>query len=113
MTITAAAALCAFTILSAAAQVPAPKFKAIWEPVPFSKDIDLNAIACVGPEKCWVAGAKSTILLTTDGGKNWQTQLGGDPESTDDALTKLFFLDASNGWAMTVRGTVLGTKDRS
>lgn len=121
-------------IMSAAAQGPAPKaaqakprasqpaastpgttgaakYKAIWEPVPFNKDIDLNAIACVGPETCWVVGDKSTILLTTDGGKSWKTQLGGDPEASDDAVTKVFFLDAKTGWAMTGRGKILGTRD--
>jgi photosystem II stability/assembly factor-like uncharacterized protein len=108
-------------IVSAAAQVPAPKaapattsaakFKAIWEPAPFNKDIDLNALACVGPETCWVVGAKSTILFTSNGGKAWQVQLGGDPEATDDSLTKIFFLDAKHGWAMTDRGKILGTND--
>ncbi len=90
-----------------------PEFKAIWEPVPFNKDLNLNAIACTGPETCWVVGAKSTILFTSDGGKTWQVQLGGDPESTDDALNKVFFLDGKNGWAMTERGKILGTKDGS
>lgn len=125
--------VCACMIMSAAAQEPPPKAaqtkpaaakpaaaragqptsKAIWEPVPFNKDIDLNAIACAGPETCWVVGSKSTILFTTDGGKTWQVQLGGDPESTDDALTKVFFLDDKNGWAMTDRGKILGTSDGS
>jgi photosystem II stability/assembly factor-like uncharacterized protein len=131
MKIEAGIALFAFIILSATAQGPAPKaapakpaasaagtagapkFKAIWEPAPFNKDIDLNAIACLGPETCWVVGGKSTILLTTDGGKTWQVQLGGDPEANDDALTKVFFLDAKNGWAMTARGKILGTRDGS
>jgi hypothetical protein len=44
-----------------------PKFKAIWEPALFNKDIDLNAIACVGPEICRVVAGQSTIFLTTDG----------------------------------------------
>ncbi|HUQ91847.1 MAG TPA: YCF48-related protein [Bryobacteraceae bacterium] len=106
----------AIVILTASAQGPAPKavtpkFKAIWEPVPFNKDVALNAIACVGPETCWVVGDKSTILMTADGGKTWQVQLGGDPESSDDALKKIFFLDAKNGWAMTGGGKILGTKD--
>jgi photosystem II stability/assembly factor-like uncharacterized protein len=51
--------------------------------------------------------------LTTDGGKTWQVQLGGDPEASDDALTKVFFLDAKNCWAMTARGKILGTRDGS
>src|SRR5262245_54803439 len=132
MKIKTAIALCSFVIASAMAQ-PAdpkktaprkttvastgtagvPKFKAIWEPVPFSKDLNLNAIACVGPETCWVVGDKSTILFTADGGKSWQVQLGGDPEATDDPLKKVFFLDAKHGWAMTDRGKILGTKDGS
>jgi hypothetical protein len=52
----------------AATKAAEPKFKAIWEPVPFTKDIQLNAISCAGPETCWVAGGKSTILFTSDGG---------------------------------------------
>jgi photosystem II stability/assembly factor-like uncharacterized protein len=40
-------------------------------------------------------------------------QLGGDPEATDDDLSKVFFLNAKNGWAMTERGKVLGTSDGS
>ncbi len=134
MRIMAEIAVCALVVVSAAGQTPArskaapakpasakpaaakesaPKFKAIWEPVPFNKDIDLNAIACVGPETCWVVGAKSTILFTPDGGKTWQVQLGGDPESSDDPLTKVFFLDAKNGWAITDRAKILGTRDGS
>lgn len=35
----------------------APKFKAIWEPVPFNKDVNLNAVACVGPETCRACGS--------------------------------------------------------
>ena len=51
--------------------------------------------------------------LTTNGGKKWQVQLGGDPEATDDPLMKVFFLDARNGWAMTDGGKILGTRDGS
>ena len=127
MKINAAMAIFAFIVMSAAAQGPtpkaakpiaaakadAPRFKAIWEPVPFNKDINLNAIACVGPETCWVVGDKSTIIATTNGGKSWQVQLGGDPDSTDDPLTKIFFLDAKHGWAVTDRAKILGTSDGS
>jgi len=88
-----------------------PATKAIWERVSFNKDIGLKAIACSGPETCWVVGDKSTILHTSDGGKTWQVQLGGDPESTDDRLTKVFFLDSKHGWAMSERAKILGTTD--
>jgi hypothetical protein len=64
-------------------------------------------------ETCWAVGDKSTILFTNDGGTNWQVQLGGDPDATDDDLSKVFFLNAKNGWAMTNRGKVLGTTDGS
>lgn len=88
-----------------------PKFKAIWERVAFNKDINLNDVACSGPETCWVVGAKSTILHTTDGGKTWQVQLGGDPDATDDPLVRIFVLDAQHAWAMTDRAKILGTRD--
>jgi len=90
-----------------------PKFKAIWEPVPFNKDIQLNAISCAGPETCWVAGAKSTILFTSDGGTTWQAQLGGDPESSDKDLAEIFFLDGNHGWAMTSSSGLMATTDGS
>src|SRR5688572_33475988 len=122
MSIKAAIACSVLAVVSAAANVPGPqtpakpagaaaakKFKAIWEPVPFNKDINLNAVACVGPETCWVVGDKSTILFTTDGGTTWQVQLGGDPVATDDDLKNVFFLDAKHGWAMSERGKILGT----
>lgn len=96
-----------------AAKAPEPKFKAIWEPVPFNQDIELTAIACTGPETCWVAGAKSTILHTTDSGKTWKAQLGGDPEATDEDLADIVFLDDKHGWAMTERYTLMATTDGS
>ncbi len=96
---------------AAPAAATQPKFKAIWEPVPFGKDIRLNAIACVGPETCWVAGEKSTILHTKDGGKTWQAQIGGDPEGTEEDLREIFFLDPGNGWVMGSRNKLMGTSD--
>lgn len=96
-----------------AAKAAEPKFKAIWEPVPFNQDIELTAISCVGPETCWVAGAKSTILFTSDGGSTWQAQLGGDPEATDEDLAEMVFLDAQHGWVKTVRHRIMATTDGS
>jgi photosystem II stability/assembly factor-like uncharacterized protein len=94
-----------------AAKAAEPKFKAIWEPVPFNKDIELTAISCAGPETCWVAGDKSTILFTSDGGTTWQAQLGGDPEATDEDLAEIFFLDDKHGWAKTDRSKLMATTD--
>jgi photosystem II stability/assembly factor-like uncharacterized protein len=96
-----------------AAKKAEPKWKAIWEPVPFTQDIELSAISCTGPETCWVAGAKSTILFTTDGGTTWQAQLGGDPEAADEDLADVVFLDAQHGWVMTERNRIMGTTDGS
>src|SRR6185436_14543170 len=97
----------------AAPGADAPKFKAIWEPVPFNKDIELRDIACTGPETCWVAGRKSTILFTSDGGKTWKAQLGGDTEATDEDLAEIVFLDAKHGWVKTERNRIMGTSDGS
>jgi len=98
---------------SAPAKADDPKWKAIWEPVPFTKDIELRDISCTGPETCYVAGAKSTILYTSNGGKTWQAQLGGDPEGTEVDLASIFFLDSKSGWVMTTRSGVMGTTDGS
>ena len=98
---------------TASAQATQPTFKAIWEPITFKQDIELTAIACTGPETCWVAGAKSTILHTTDGGKTWKVQLGGDPQATDEDLDSIEFVDDKHGWAMTEGRRVLATTDGS
>jgi len=91
-----------------AAKEDAPKWKAIWEPAPYNKDIELTDIACTGPETCWVAGGKGTIIETTDGGKSWKTHLGGDPEGREEDFAEIFFLDGTHGWAMTERHQVVG-----
>jgi photosystem II stability/assembly factor-like uncharacterized protein len=90
-----------------------PKYKAIWERVPFNKDVELTAISCVAAENCWAAGAKSTILHTADGGKTWEAQLGGDPEATEEDFAEIFFLDAKHGWALTERSGLMATTDGS
>ena len=96
-----------------AASATQPKFKAIWEPVPFTKDVELKSISCIGPETCWVGGQKSTILYTADGGKTWQVQMGGDPEGTEEDILEIFFFDAKHGWALTARSRLMGTTDGS
>ena len=77
----------------------APKFKAIWEPVNYGKDINLQAVHFVSADEGWVVGDKNTILHTANGGKTWEVQLGGDLESTERALSEVFFVDAKHGWA--------------
>jgi len=90
-----------------------PQFKAIWEPVPYPKDIDLYGIACVGAENCYAVGDKGTVIFTSDGGKKWTAQLGGDPESNDDRISYIHFLDAKTGWVMSRGAKILGTRDGS
>jgi photosystem II stability/assembly factor-like uncharacterized protein len=84
--------------LATAGKAVQPKFKAIWEPVNYGKDIDLFHVAFTSALEGWVVGEKNTILHTKDGGKTWEEQLGGDPGSSDGAITKIFFLDANHGW---------------
>ena len=81
-----------------AASAIQPKFKAIWEPANYPKDINLRDMKFVSAEEGWVVGDKNTILHTKDGAKTWEVQLGGDPESSDRELTEVFFLDAKHGW---------------
>jgi photosystem II stability/assembly factor-like uncharacterized protein len=79
---------------AAAKKADEPKFKAIWEPVPFNKDIKLNAISCTGPEACYVAGDKGTILFT--------------PEED---LDEILFIDSKHGWVKSERDKLMGTTD--
>jgi photosystem II stability/assembly factor-like uncharacterized protein len=85
------------------AQAPAaaqPQFTGIWEPVSYSEDLDLREVFFVTAERGWVAGAKGTILHTTDGGATWTAQLGGDPAAAEGPVTLLRFLDEYRGWAV-------------
>lgn len=75
-----------------------PKWKAIWEPANYPKDINLLDVKFVSSEEGWAVGDKNTILHTKDGAKTWEAQLGGDPESSDRELREIFFLDATHGW---------------
>ncbi len=81
-----------------AAESDRPKFKAVWEPASYPKDINLRDVKFVSAEEGWAVGDKNTILHTKDGAKTWEVQLGGDPESSDRELTEVFFLDAKHGW---------------
>ena len=57
----------------AAAATAKPMFKAIWERVPFTKDINLEAVECVAAEECWAAGRKGNYKETQDSwGISWK-----------------------------------------
>lgn len=83
---------------AAPAPVDQTKWKAVWEPANYPKDIDLLDVTFVSAEEGWAVGGKNTILHTKDGAKTWEVQLGGDPESSDRELREVFFLDAKHGW---------------
>lgn len=73
--------------------------KAIWEPVNYGEDINLESVFFVTPMLGWAAGEHGTILRTSDGGAHWAAQLGGDAKSADAALDGLRFIDHTHGWA--------------
>src|SRR3989304_8015365 len=84
-----------------AAQTPArPAFKGVWESVSFSEDLAFREVFFVTIDKGWVAGSKGTIINTKDGGATWTAQLGGDPQSADEPVRLLRFLDETHGWAV-------------
>ena len=97
------AALAVALSLPVAAQQPAPvrpAFKGIWEPVSFTEDLEFREVFFVTVDKGWVAGSKGTIIHTKDGGATWTVQMGGDPQSADEPVRLLRFLDETHGWAV-------------
>lgn len=77
-----------------------PQLKGILEPVSFTEDIDFSQVYFVSPEVGWVSGDHGTILRTTNGGKSWEAQLGGDPADKSEKIDLLHFLDERRGWAI-------------
>lgn len=92
-----------------------PKYKAIFEPVNYTEDLELTDVHFTSADVGWVTGAAGTILHTTDGGKTWTAQLGGDPKAVDRPIRDLRFLDGTHGWAVQSTGvgdhTLLATSD--
>ena len=113
------AALVTLTAIPLAAQPRAaapPPFKGVWEPVSFTEDIDFGQVFFVTIDKGWVAGTKGTIIHTKDAGATWTAQLGGDPQSADEPVRLLRFLDETHGWAVlggtgSSRARILRTTD--
>ena len=96
---------------------PAPKYKAIWEPINYPADIQLNYVYFATEKRGWIAGTGNgsqggVLLATTDAGAHWQVQLG-DPGSADPAYEHLYFLDAKHGWAVQDARKILRTSDGS
>ena len=96
---------------AAAAAKDQPKWKAIWEPANYPKDLNLRDVQFISADVGWAVGDKNTILHTTDGAKTWQVQLGGDVDSKDRELTEVFFLDAKHGWTRGGAEKLLRTSD--
>jgi photosystem II stability/assembly factor-like uncharacterized protein len=91
--------------------------KAIFEPVSFPQDVDISDIFFVDPEVGWACGHRLTdggdggfIIATRDGGRTWSVQFG-NPRSPTRAFTRLYFFDATHGWATQVDGTLRRTTD--
>ena len=96
----------------------APKFKGYFEPVNYPEDVQVKDVWFVDAENGWACGALSEsaaqeggfIINTRDGGKTWKLQMG-DPHSATRAVAKLFFLDATHGWATQNGSKLLRTTD--
>jgi photosystem II stability/assembly factor-like uncharacterized protein len=89
-----------------------------WRVVYKGSNVGLGAIAATDARHCWVVGssphldsrreyAAATIVVTSDGGVHWRTQLDGRYER----LLCVTFADRLHGWAGGYRGTILATTD--
>jgi photosystem II stability/assembly factor-like uncharacterized protein len=88
-----------------------PKFKAIWEPVNYPEDVNLNDVFFVNGNLGWVTGGQGGLILNTqDGGDHWSIQWG-DPHGAEQAPMGLFMLDATHGWARQGYNGLLQTTD--
>ena len=74
-----------------------------WARVAIQLLAPLSDVWALSDQEAWICGpaayalqkgAPSTLRHTTDGGQTWD-----NPDPTTDTLRKLFFLDATHGWA--------------
>ena len=96
---------------SAAVKSAPPKFKAIWEPVNYKEDLNLTDVYFADDQTGWVTGEHGTILHSKDGGDTWTPQLGGDPQSAEEAIHDLRFADTAHGFSVQGRNRLLRTTD--
>ena len=95
-----------------------PPLKAIFEPVSFAQDAELNDVFFVDAATGWACGRRGTqgdegfIAATRDGGRTWAVQFVA-PASPKPGVARLFFVDATHGWATQSDGTLLRTTDGS
>jgi len=76
------------------------RYKGIFEPANYPDDLDLASDFFVSENEGWAAGNAGTIIHTTDGGKSWTAQLGGDLSSTVARMHDFRFLDRRRGWVI-------------
>jgi len=95
-----------------------PKFKGYFEPVNYAEDAEISDVWFVDANTGWACGDLKAaaaeeggfIINTRDGGKTWKLQMG-DPHSATRKVARLFFLDATHGWATQNGSKLLRTTD--
>jgi photosystem II stability/assembly factor-like uncharacterized protein len=71
----------------------------------------MNDVTFVGQDG-WAVGGYRTILHTSDGGKSWVLQRGGNTKILDEeSYFAVAFLDAQHGWVAGLSGDLLYTSD--
>ena len=70
-------------------------------------EIDLHSVQFVDANRGWTVGTYGTILVTSDGGKNWSSQTSNASVS----LRALAFLDAMHGVIVGDEGTIRLTQN--
>lgn len=95
-----------------------PPLKAVFEPVPYAQDAEFDDVFFVDAETGWACGRRGAhadegfIVATRDGGRTWAVQFGASASPTP-GVARLFFVDATHGWASQSDGTLLRTTDGS
>ena len=92
-----------------------PPVKAVFDPVKYEGSANIAAVAFAEDETGWICGGRSPsgsgfIAATRDGGNTWVPQAGG-VGSPMPSCERLFFVDASTGWATYSDGSLLRTTD--
>ena len=95
-----------------------PPLKAVFEPVAYAQDAEFDDVFFVDAETGWACGRRGAhadegfIVATRDGGRTWAVQFGASASPTP-GVARLFFIDATHGWATQSDGTMLRTTDGS
>ena len=93
-----------------------PSVKAIFEARSYHSGANIGDVAFVDDETGWICGGRSRpggggfIAATHDGGTTWVRQAGGE-EPGMPSCERLFFVDATTGWATQSDGSLLRTTD--